>query len=110
MQTAKVANDRSWYRRGWHRWYRGRLDLAYRSWLRRGRRIMESRDALRSAQAVFDSLGAAAWTAPAEREMRAAGQRPHRSERDGWTTLSAQELHEPNSTAALGSEQVAATA
>jgi len=73
-------------------WYRGRLDLALGSWLRRHRRIAESRDVLRSAQAVFDALGAAAWTARAERELRAAGQRPQHTDRDGWLKLSAQEL------------------
>jgi DNA-binding CsgD family transcriptional regulator len=73
-------------------WYRSRLDLAYGSWLRRGRRIAEARDALRSAQVVFDALGAAGWTARAERELRAAGQRPQHGDREGWARLSAQEL------------------
>jgi DNA-binding NarL/FixJ family response regulator len=73
-------------------WYRGRLDLAHGSWLRRSRRIVESRDVLRSAQAVFDALGAAGWTARAERELRAAGQRPRHTQPDGWARLSAQEL------------------
>jgi DNA-binding NarL/FixJ family response regulator len=73
-------------------WYRGRLDLAYGSWLRRRRRIVESREVLRSAQAVFDALRAAGWTARAERELRAAGQRPHHTQPEGWARLSAQEL------------------
>jgi DNA-binding NarL/FixJ family response regulator len=41
---------------------------------------------------VFDALGATAWTARAERELRAAGQRPEHAERDGWARLSPQEL------------------
>jgi DNA-binding CsgD family transcriptional regulator len=73
-------------------WYRGRLDLAYGSWLRRRRYIPQARDALRSAQAVFDALGAIAWTERAERELRAAGQWPQHADRDGWTRLTAQEL------------------
>jgi DNA-binding CsgD family transcriptional regulator len=73
-------------------WYRGRLDLAHGSWLRRRRQISEARDALRSAQAVFDALGAVAWAARAEHELRAAGERPHHSDRDAWARLSAQDL------------------
>ena len=42
--------------------------------------------------AVFDALGAAAWTERAARELRAAGLRPQRSEPKGWSQLSAQEL------------------
>jgi ATP/maltotriose-dependent transcriptional regulator MalT len=73
-------------------WYRARLDLAHGAWLRRRRRVVESRDVLRSAQAVFDALGATGWTGRAQRELRAAGQRPQHAEQDGWATLSAQEL------------------
>jgi len=73
-------------------WYRGRLDLAEGSWLRRQRRVSESRDPLRSAEAVFDGLNAAAWTTRAKRELQAAGLRPHHTAPKGWARLSAQEL------------------
>jgi len=73
-------------------WYRARLDLVYGSWLRRERRVAESRGPLRSAQAAFDALGAAAWSARARNELAATGQRTERDASDAWATLSAQEL------------------
>jgi ATP/maltotriose-dependent transcriptional regulator MalT len=73
-------------------WYRGRLDLAHGSWIRRQGRAVESRGLLSSAQAVFDGLSAPAWTARAVRELRAAGLRPQHTAPEGWATLSAQEF------------------
>ena len=73
-------------------WYCGRIDLAYGSWLRRRRRVAESRAPLESAQAVFDALGAAAWSARAVREIAATGRRARPREPDPWAKLSAQEL------------------
>jgi DNA-binding CsgD family transcriptional regulator len=73
-------------------WVRARVDLAFGSWLRRRRRIIESRDVLRTAYVVFEALGAAAWSERAHRELLAAGQRSEPTERTGWPTLSAQEL------------------
>ena len=73
-------------------WYRARLDLAFGSWLRRQRRVVESRQALGAAHAVFDAIGAAAWSKRAERELAASGERRERREPDGWARLSAQEL------------------
>jgi DNA-binding CsgD family transcriptional regulator len=73
-------------------WYRARLDLVYGSWLRRQRRIAESRGPLRSARATFDALGAAAWSARAQNELAATGQRAERHAPDAWAMLSAQEL------------------
>jgi len=73
-------------------WYRARVDLAYGSWLRRQRRIAESRGPLASAQAVFDALGAGAWSARAVQELAATGRRSRQHEPDAWAKLSAQEL------------------
>ena len=73
-------------------WYGARVDLAYGSWLRRHRRVTESRRPLVSAQAVFDALGAAAWSARAMQELAATGRRPRPHEPDPWAKLSAQEL------------------
>ena len=73
-------------------WYCARVDLAYGSWLRRQRRVAESRRPILSAQAVFDALGAAAWSARAIRELAATGRRARRHEPDAWSKLSAQEL------------------
>jgi DNA-binding NarL/FixJ family response regulator len=73
-------------------WYCARVDLAYGSWLRRHRRVAESRRSLVSAQTVFDALGAAAWSARAVQELAAAGGRARRHDPDAWSKLSAQEL------------------
>jgi len=73
-------------------WYCARVDLAYGSWLRRRRRVAESRRPLLSAQPVFDALGAAAWSARAVRELAAAGHRARKQEPDAWSQLSPQEL------------------
>lgn len=73
-------------------WYCARIDLAYGSWLRRRRRVAESRRPLEAAQAVFDALGAAAWSARAVRELAATGRRARQHEPDAWSKLSAQEL------------------
>ncbi len=73
-------------------WYCARVDLAYGSWLRRRRRVAESRRPLEAAQPVFDALGAAAWSARAVQELAATGRRARQHEADAWSKLSAQEL------------------
>ncbi len=55
-------------------WHRARLQLAHGSWLRRQRRVVESRDPLRAARGTFAALGAATWAARADHELRAAGE------------------------------------
>jgi len=50
-----------------------RLHLAYGTWLRRQRRILEARRELRAARAAFDGLGASHWAQRAEQELRASG-------------------------------------
>jgi ATP/maltotriose-dependent transcriptional regulator MalT len=71
---------------------RARLLLAYGRWLRRKRRIAESRNPLRAARDLFDTLGCAAWGDQARRELRASGESSRR--RDLWLRdeLTAQEL------------------
>jgi DNA-binding CsgD family transcriptional regulator len=56
-------------------WVRARIELAYGSWLRRQRRVVESRSRLRSACSTFELIGAIAWAEQARTELRAAGER-----------------------------------
>ncbi len=53
---------------------RARLQLAHGSWLRRHRRIVEARDALRAARETFDATGAVPWGERAREELRASGE------------------------------------
>ncbi|WP_410588157.1 AAA family ATPase [Amycolatopsis sp. lyj-23] len=53
---------------------RGRVHLAFGEWLRRQRRVVESRTHLRTARKTFDALGLAAWADRARRELRSAGE------------------------------------
>lgn len=56
-------------------WARARLELAYGSWLRRQRRVVESRTQLRAAHLTLSRMGATAWAEQARAELRAAGER-----------------------------------
>ena len=56
-------------------WHRARIQLAYGTWLRRQRRVAESREPLRSALAAFEVIGARTWADQARTELRAAGER-----------------------------------
>jgi len=56
-------------------WIQARIRLAYGSWLRRQRRVAESRVPLRLAQATFDLIGARSWAEQARSELRASGER-----------------------------------
>ncbi len=77
-------------------WYRARLELARGMWLRRHRRVAQSRDALRAARKAVATLGAQAWAVRADRELAATGADttadPGRDAGAGWTRLSPQEL------------------
>jgi DNA-binding CsgD family transcriptional regulator len=53
---------------------RGRVHLAFGEWLRRQRRVVESRTHLRTARETFDALGMTAWSERARRELRSAGE------------------------------------
>ena len=76
------------------RWpfWRGRLLLAYGRWLRRGRRVMESRAPLREARDLFDAVSAPRWGEQARRELRASGERSRRRVPEARDELTAQEL------------------
>jgi DNA-binding CsgD family transcriptional regulator len=71
---------------------RARLLLAYGRWLRRERRIAGSRDPLRAARDLFDTLGCAAWGYQARRELRASGESSRRRDLSLRDELTAQEL------------------
>ena len=72
--------------------YRGRLLFQYGSWLRRRRRVVESRGPLREACDWFDRHGIRAWSDRARQELRASGIGSPRASREAWATLSPQEL------------------
>ncbi|MEU1545596.1 AAA family ATPase [Nocardia sp. NPDC005745] len=73
--TGALAADLS----GWPA-ERARLHLSYGEWLRRQRRVVESRTHLRTARETFDALGFAAWSERARLELRGAGESsPNRS-------------------------------
>jgi DNA-binding NarL/FixJ family response regulator len=61
-------------------------------WLRRQRRITESRQPLRLACAGFDALDAPAWGERARQELRASGEASGARQRQAWDDLSPQEL------------------
>ncbi len=74
-------------------WHRARLELAYGTWLRRQRRVSESREPLRSALGVLTAIGADCWADQARGQLRAAGERATGDERlAAHDLLSAQEL------------------
>jgi DNA-binding NarL/FixJ family response regulator len=73
-------------------WHRARAELGYGSWLRRQRRVVESREPLRAARSTFDAVGARAWAQLADQELRATGER-------GWQPASnPRELLSPQET------------
>jgi DNA-binding CsgD family transcriptional regulator/tetratricopeptide (TPR) repeat protein len=57
-----------------HPFDHARLQLAYGAWLRRHRRVSESRPPLRAARQVFDALGCVPWGERARQELRASGE------------------------------------
>jgi DNA-binding CsgD family transcriptional regulator len=71
---------------------RARLLLAYGTWLRRHRRVAESRVPLRAAREVFDALGAIPWGERARRELRASGVTSRRRIPETRDQLTPQEL------------------
>jgi DNA-binding CsgD family transcriptional regulator len=72
--------------------YRGRLLLAYGRWLRRQRRMAESRAPLRAARELFDALGLPTLSDSARRELRASGETSRRRAPDARDQLTPQEL------------------
>jgi len=70
-----------------------RLQMSYGSWLRRQRRITESRPYLRTARDTFEALGVHPWADKARAELRASGERLAEPTRAPSQSLSPQELH-----------------
>jgi DNA-binding NarL/FixJ family response regulator len=66
--------------------------LWYGRWLRRQRRVAESRIPLRAACESFDALGFPALAETARQELRAAGETSPRRVPEAWDELTAQEL------------------
>jgi DNA-binding CsgD family transcriptional regulator len=69
-----------------------RVQLAHGAWLRRHRRVAESRPLLRSAAETFDALGTVPWGDRARQELRASGERNRRRTVAGQHQLTPQEL------------------
>jgi DNA-binding CsgD family transcriptional regulator len=72
-------------------WHQARVQLAYGSWLRRQRRVTESRDPLRAARTAFEAVGARPWALRADQELRATGERGWQPTSSGREQLSPQE-------------------
>ncbi|MFI2477565.1 ATP-binding protein [Nocardia xishanensis] len=71
---------------------RGRLHLSYGEWLRRQRRVVESRTHLRTAREIFDALGFTAWSERARLELRSAGESSPNRDPDARDRLTPHEL------------------
>lgn len=71
---------------------RGKLHLAYGEWLRRQRRVVESRTHLRTAREIFDALGFTAWSERARLELRSAGESSPNRDPDARERLTPHEL------------------
>ncbi len=69
-----------------------RLEMSYGSWLRRQRRITESRPHLRAARDIFDGLGVQPWADKARAELRASGESIPEPARVPHQPLTPQEL------------------
>jgi DNA-binding CsgD family transcriptional regulator len=75
-----------------HPFDRARLQLAYGAWLRRQRRVSESRGPLRAARQVFDALGCVPWGERARQELRASGEQSRPRVAGARDQLTPQEL------------------
>ncbi len=71
---------------------RARLSLAYGTWLRRQRRVAESRTELRSARDLLDAIGARYLADRAQQELGAGGEAPRHRGIDVLDQLTPQEL------------------
>jgi DNA-binding CsgD family transcriptional regulator len=69
-----------------------RLEMAFGAWLRRQRRITESRPYLRAARDTFEALGVHPWADKARAELRASGERISDTTRAPSQPLSPQEM------------------
>jgi len=75
-----------------HPFEHARLQLAYGAWLRRQRRVSESRAPLRAARQVFDALACVPWGERARQELRASGEQSRPRIRGARDQLTPQEL------------------
>jgi DNA-binding CsgD family transcriptional regulator len=72
--------------------YVARAQLAYGVWLRRHRRMTQSRAPLREAAETFEALGLLRYAERARRELRSSGETVRRRDPGAWAELSPQEL------------------
>jgi DNA-binding CsgD family transcriptional regulator len=72
--------------------YRGRMLLWYGRWLRRQRRVADSRAPLRAARDGFDALAFPALAETARQELRASGETSRHRVPAAWDQLTPQEL------------------
>jgi DNA-binding CsgD family transcriptional regulator len=75
-----------------HAFDHARLQLGYGAWLRRHRRVTESRAPLRAARQTFDALGCVPWGERARQELRASGEQSRKRLPAARDQLSTQEL------------------
>jgi ATP/maltotriose-dependent transcriptional regulator MalT len=87
LYRAALAQDLS----GWP-WPRAKIELAYGGWLRRHRRVAQSRVPLRSALDTLTVMGARTWAEEARAELRATGEHPPAPGSAAADVLSPQEL------------------
>jgi DNA-binding CsgD family transcriptional regulator len=73
--------------------YRGRTLLWYGRWLRRQRRVADSRAPLRAAMRTFEALAFPSLMEHAEQELRASGDHGRGRLPRAWNRLTPQELH-----------------
>ena len=81
-----LAGDRQWPI------HRARVLLSYGVWLRRQRRVVESRSPLRAARDAFDAIGVAPWAERARQELRASGEGSRNRRPAAFEQLTPQEL------------------
>ena len=67
--------------------YRGRMFLWYGRWLRRQRRVAESRVPLHAAREIFDALAFPSLAERARQELRASGETSDHRHVQAWTRL-----------------------
>ena len=72
--------------------HHARLQMSFGGWLRRQRRITESRPYLRTARDTFEALGVHPWADKARAELRASGERLAEPTKAPRQSLSPQEL------------------
>ena len=85
--------------------YRGRMLLWYGRWLRRQRRVTESRTPLHAALDSFQALAFPELAQTARQELRASGDQPGQRPPEAWAQLTPQELQIAQLAAAGGTNR-----